>query len=70
MKNMTQLTVTVCWGGGVSAEGGVCPGVSDQGVCLGVYPSMHRGRHPPTGGHNSLTHACENINLPQLRCGL
>ena len=36
-------------------------GVSARGV--GVYPSMHWGRHPPV---NRITDACENITFPQL----
>ena len=60
-------------------EGGVCPGgcLPMGGVCQGVYPSMHweggcllqcmLGYTPPWT--EFLTHACENITFPQLRCG-
>ena len=44
----------VCLPMGVSAQGGVCPG----GGCL-----------PDTHPVNRMTDACENITLPQLRCG-
>ena len=57
-----------CAPGGVPARGvGDLPGGC---TCPGVYPSMHWGRHPPPPcEQNDLTDACENINLPQLRCG-
>ena len=32
----------------------------------GVSASVHAGIHPPV---NRITDACENITLPQLRCG-
>ena len=51
-------------GGGVCAQGGVCPGgclpggSAQRDVCLGgVY----------TPRTEFLTHACENITFPQLR---
>ena len=75
----------VCLGGfvcpgGASAHGGylpgggcVCPGrkvmfsqasvILFTGVCV---PGGMSGRHPPV---NRITDACENITLPQLRCG-
>ena len=66
------LLVGICSGGtalggllwgGVSAPRGV---LLPRGVCSqGVYPSMHWGRHPPSG----KTDACENITLAQLHCG-
>ena len=43
--------------GGVSVQGG--------GLCLG---SLFRGLSPPPPV-NRITDACENITLPQLRCG-
>ena len=43
-------------GGGCVLSGGVC----FPGGVLGVYPSI------PV---NRKTDACENITLPQLRCG-
>ena len=55
----TSAVVAVSWGGGGSARGG-------------VYPSMHRGRLPLSTSPppqplwtEFLTHACENITLPQ-----
>ena len=49
-----STTVVICWG-----EWSVCPwGVSAQGVSA---------RHPPPV--NRIIDACENITLPQLRCG-
>ena len=52
-------------GGGVSALGCVCLG----GVCSGGSASVHSAcwdtTPPPV---NRITHACENITLPQLRC--
>ena len=65
-------------GRGVSAQGGVCLGVSAQGGCL------PRGCLPRKGGFvcvsqhalgqtslpvNKMTDGCKNITLPQLRCG-
>ena len=41
-----------CWGGG---------------VCSWGYPSMQWGRTPHPPGTEFLTHASENITLPQLR---
>ena len=49
-------------GGGVSAWGGVCLGVSAR---EGVSGPVHAGIHPPV---NRITYACRNITLPQLRC--
>ena len=69
---------------GVSAQGNVCLGVSAQGGgfslgrCLssgvsarglsagGCLPGSVSARHPPV---NRMIDACENITLPQLRCG-
>ena len=69
-----------CLARGVSAYGGVClsvywcwdthtprvdtPPGSDQGGCV----SQHALRHTPLWTE-FLTHACENITFPQLRCG-
>ena len=53
---------------GMSAQGGVCQGVSAQegGVCPGgVYPSMHWGRHPPC--RDRMIDRCKNITFPQHR---
>ena len=68
-----------------TGQGGVCPGGGcasqhalgrGRGVC--VYPSMHwAGVVSARGGGgsatpppvNRITDACENITLPQLRCG-
>ena len=36
------------------------------GVCPGMYPSMHWGRHP-TLWREWLTDRCKNITFPQLR---
>ena len=51
------------WGvsdrGGSAQKGSVCPGVSVLGGCL-------PGGTPPV---DRMTDACENITLPQLRCG-
>ena len=60
--------------GGVSAPGGVCSGgVCSRGVSAPegvVYPSMQWDRPPPPPLWTEfLTHAAENITLPQLRCG-
>ena len=62
-----------CLLGGVSASllGGVCsrgcllPGCGGGCLLLGV--SQHALRQTPPV--NRITHACENITLPQLRCG-
>ena len=66
---------------GVSAPGGVCVysgGICSQGVstlgvsaprgCLlgGGMPACTETDTPPV---NRITQACENITLPQLRCG-
>ena len=45
--------VVSAWGVSAEEGGNVCPG---RGVC----------HTPPV---NSITDACENITLPQLRCG-
>ena len=75
MRTARALTVSLsllcagdcAWSGGCLLLGGACSG---GGVPPGVggwwYPSMHWGRLPPV---NRITHACENISLPQLRCG-
>ena len=63
------------WGCLPRGEGGVWLGGvstwewSAQGCvsALGVYPSMHWGRHPPPV--NRMTYRCTNITLPQLCCG-
>ena len=62
--------------GGVSqhalrqTRGSVCPGGC---VCLGVCPggcvSQHALRQTPALWTEFLTHASEDITLPQLRCG-
>ena len=49
---------------GVSAQGGVWLGVSAQ---VGGIPACTEADTPPWT--DFLTHACENITLPQLRCG-
>ena len=56
----------VCSGRGVSAPGGVCSG----GLCSGGggVVSKHVLRQTPLPV-NRITHTCENITLPQLRCG-
>ena len=59
---------------GVSVQGGlprgVCPGGCLPGRCLpggrGCLPQCMLGYTPPV---NKITDACENITLPQLRCG-
>ena len=67
-------------GGGVPTEGGVPAwGVPTQGVYLpegctyqGVYLPGGCGVSQPgadTPPMNRITHACENITLPQLCCG-
>ena len=58
-------TCTAPGGVGVPASG---PGGSAPGGCLlqGVCPSMQWGSPSPT---EFLTHASENITLPQLHCG-
>ena len=49
--------------GAVSAQGGVCPGVSAQeGVT--VWHLMHAGIHPPATV-DRMTDTCKNITLPQ-----
>ena len=49
---------------GVSAQGGVCPG----GVCPGgVCPEGVCQTPPPPV--NTIPDRCQNITLPQLRCG-
>ena len=62
-------------GAGVCPEGVSAQGVSAQGDCL---PSMHLGGGGVclpqcilgyTPSPNRITDACENITLPQLRCG-
>ena len=53
----------VCsWGWGVSAPGGA------SALEGGRVVSQHALRQTPTPV-NRITHACENITLPQLRCG-
>ena len=47
---------------GRASRGGVLPGG------MGVYPSMHWADTLPSLV-NRITDACENITLPQLRCG-
>ena len=57
-----------------SASGGVCSnaggsasrGVSVIGACWVTTDRPPWSRHPPV---NRITDACENITLPQLRCG-
>ena len=56
--------------GGVSDPGGVCPGgLSDPGGLTpgGVSASVHAGITPPPV--NRITHACENITLPNFVAG-
>ena len=60
--------ITACTGRGVSApvHAGIQRGVSAKG-CL---PQCTLGYTPPTPLWTEfLTHACENITFPQLRCG-
>ena len=70
-----------CWkksvaigGGGVSPRGGVCPrGCLPRGVSAqeGVSAPVHAGIHTTPSSPlwtEFLTHACENITFPQLRC--
>ena len=55
--------------GGVSALGGsLLLGVSASRGCLlpGIFQHALRQTRPPV---NRITHACENITLPQFRCG-
>ena len=58
--------------GGVCSQGGGCllPRGGGVGVCSwwGVVASKHALRQTPPAV-NRITHACENIALPQLRCG-
>ena len=71
----------VCSLGGVCSRGVSALGVSAPGGCLlpggvccrgvsalggGVSQHGQRQTPPPV---NRITHACENITLPQLRCG-
>ena len=51
-----------CLPRGVSAQDGVCLGVSARG---GVSQDA-LGQKPPV---NRMTERCKNIILPQLRCG-
>ena len=53
------------WSGGVPAPGGVCL-VRGGLVWGGGIPACTEADPPPV---NRITHACENITLPQLRCG-
>ena len=49
--------------------GAVCPGrvsAPGRGCLLGGSAPMHAGIHPPV---ERMTDVCENITLPQLRCG-
>ena len=66
--NSNQIAMKMIWSGGCLPL--VRGSASGLGVCLplvwGVYPSMQWGRPPWT---EFLTHASENITLPQLRCG-
>ena len=60
------------WVGGVCPLGGVCPrGVSPSLYWAGVVSApVQAGIHtPPPHWTKFLTHACENITFPQLRCG-
>ena len=55
-----------------SAAVAVCWGVSGQGVSAqgGAVVCQHALRQTPTPLWTEfLTHACENITLPQLHCG-
>ena len=64
MRTARLLTVSRSIGGMcLSVQGGgVCQGGLPRGcVCLGVYPSVSLGRHPPPPWTEFLTHACENI---------
>ena len=73
------LPGVVCYGGvcprGVSARGCLprgCLGVCLGGVCLGGCMPWGVSATPPRLTHtpvNRITDACENITLPQLRCG-
>ena len=70
--------IPACTGQGVCLPGGCLPkgvsaqGVSTGGVCLGggvcqwCLPQCMLGNTPPM---NRITDTCENITLPQLRCG-
>ena len=52
-------------GGCLPGTGGCLPGPGGGGVV-----SQHAlGRTPPLPAVNRITDACENITLPQLRCG-
>ena len=54
-------------GGSLPGLGGAC--LVRRGACLvpgGGIPSCTEADTPPV---NSITDACENITLPQLRCG-
>ena len=65
-----------CLPRGVCLPGGVCPGgclprevyVSQHALGKGVSAPVHVGIHTPLWT-DFLTHACENITFPQLRCG-
>ena len=60
-----------CLPRGVSAQRGVvCRGYLPKGsVCPGGCVSQHAMGQTPPLWTEFLTHACENITLPQLRCG-
>ena len=56
--------------GGVSAqEGDVCLGVSAWGCLLRGCISQHALGQTSPSPMDKITDACENITLPQLRCG-
>ena len=66
-KGCASRGVCVCFPGlGVCFPGCVCVSWGG-GRGGGVYPSMHWVDTPPP--ENRMTDACENITLPQLRCG-
>ena len=60
--------VSAQWGCLPRGVGAVCPGdVCPGGICPGgCLPGGVSARHPPV---DRMTVACENITLPQLRCG-
>ena len=74
MRTARALTVSpsmLCAGGGVSAPRGFAwsGGAWSRGfACYGGMLSQHALRQTPSPV-NRITHACENITLPQLRCG-
>ena len=79
LLGVSALEGWLLWGGvyskgcllwGVSAPKGGVSAPKGGGVCSwwGVVASKHALRQTPPAV-NRITHACENIALPQLRCG-